>query len=177
MAIYFPNFRARAGAARTRHKPRPGFFASGTLFPQLSRPGGRRPDSAQAEAGLFCRRSSDRRTQPTLRWVLCGILAFVRRSRTKVRFAPLLSQSARLKPILADIFCECESSLNFCARAGATCPKPYRATKMPASLRAFCFTVCDRRGRTPSTLRRRTHRSYNAAEWWDCCSCAPERDR
>lgn len=198
MAIYFPNFRARAGATRARRKPRPGLLPVALYFPNFrARAGATRLGASRgrvffsavfrppytADAALGFKRHLGQLSWPrplgrNRRGLNMPLRHVQHRSRTKVCFAPLLSQSARLKPMLADIFCECESPLNFRARAGAHLSKAISShKKMPASLRAFCFTVCDRRGRTPSTLRRRIHHSYSAAEWWDCCSCAPERDR
>lgn len=171
MAIYFPNFCARAGAARLGAS-RGRAFLSAVFRPPYT------ADTALGFMRHLGQLSWPRPLGRNRRGLNMPLRHVQHRSRTKVRFAPPLSQSARLKPMLADIFCECEPTLNFCARAGAHLPKAISShKKMPASLRAFYFTVCDRRGRTPSTLRRRIHRSYSAAEWWDCCSCAPERDQ
>lgn len=177
MAIYFSNFCARAGATRLGASRGRIFLPVALYFPNFcARAGAARLGASRGRAFLSAVFRPPYTADAALGF--CGILAFVRRSRTKVCFAPLLSQSDRLKPMLADIFCECEPTLNSCARAGAYLPKAISShKKCPHRCGHFCFTVCDRRGRTPSTLRRKIHRSYSAAEWWGCCSCAPERDR
>ena len=192
----FPQLLRPSGRRPARRKPRPGLFASGNLFPQLLRPSGRRPARRKPRPGFFMQAL----VCPILasnRCVLCSIRpaelttptqaqntgiehaikACSHRSRTKVRFAPLSSQSARLIPMLADFFA---NASHRSTSAPERAPPPNTVSshkKMPASLRAFSFTACGRHGRKPSTPLHRNRRSCNAAKSWGCCSCAPKRDR
>ena len=170
-----------SGRYPARRKPRPGLLASGNLFPKLSRPSGRRPGSAQAEAGLFCQWQftapiyAPERAPPGSAQAEAGL--FCQWQFTSPIYAPERAPPGSAQAEAGLFFAKARLPLR--SHPNKHCPLETVLShkKMPAAMRAFCFTVCDRRGRTPSTLRRRIHRSYSAAEWWDCCSCAPERDR
>ena len=122
VALYFPNFRARAGAARLGASRGRAFLS--TVF--------RPPYAADAALGFMRhlgKLSWPRPLGRNRRGLNMPLRHVQHRSRTKVRFAPLLNQSDRLKPMFADIFCECEPTLNFCARAGAHLPKAISSHK------------------------------------------------
>ena len=160
MALYFPNFRARAGAARLGASRGRVFLPVALYFPNFrARAGATRLGASRgraflsavfrppytADAALGFMRHLGQLSWPrplgrNRRGLNMPLRHVQHRSRTKVRFAPLLSQSARLKPMLADIFfANASLPLTSAPERAPTCPKPYRATKNARSDAGILF--------------------------------------